>query len=47
MFWETDAEAARYVNAVDLASDDIYWFTDPHVCGSSEAARFWPAAPAR
>ena len=20
----------------DLVSDDIYWFTDPHVCGSSE-----------
>ena len=36
MFWETDAEAARYVNAVDLPSNDIYWFTDPHVCESGE-----------
>ena len=39
MFWESDAEARRYVNAVDLRSDDIYWFTDPHVCGSSEGGR--------
>ena len=36
MFWETDAQAARYVNAVHLASNDIYWFTDPNVCGISE-----------
>jgi hypothetical protein len=36
MFWESDAEARRYVNSVDLRSDDIYWFTDPHVCGGSE-----------
>jgi hypothetical protein len=36
MFWENDTQAARYVNGVNLASNDIYWFTDPHVCGSSE-----------
>jgi len=36
MFWNTDAQAARYVNAVDLPSNDIYWFTDPHVCGATE-----------
>ena len=47
MFWETNAQAARYVNAVDLVSDDIYWFTDPHVCGTARAAPCWPAGRAR
>jgi hypothetical protein len=37
MFWETDAEAARFVNEFqDIVSNDIYWFTDPNVCGASE-----------
>jgi hypothetical protein len=36
MFWESDAQAARYVNAVDVVSNDIYWFTDPSVCSASE-----------
>jgi hypothetical protein len=37
MFWETDDEAARFVNEFqDIVSNDIYWFTDPHVCGGSE-----------
>jgi hypothetical protein len=36
IFWESDAEARQYVNAVDIRSADIYWFTDPNVCGSSE-----------
>ena len=39
MFWETNTEARRYVNAVDLVSNDIYWFTDPNVCGSGEGGR--------
>ena len=34
MFWVTNAEAARYVNAVDLPSTDIYWFSDNNVCGT-------------
>ena len=34
MFWESDAEARRYVNAVDLRSNDIYWFTDPLCAGA-------------
>jgi hypothetical protein len=42
MFWETDAQASRYVNAVDLRSDDIYWFTDANVCtSSSEGPKFF------
>jgi len=32
MFWNSDAEAARYLDAVDLFSDDIYWFTDDDSC---------------
>ena len=39
MFWVTNAEAARYVNAVDLPSTDIYWFSDNNVCGHSEGGR--------
>ena len=31
LFWETDAEAARYVNSVDVVSVDGYWFTDPNI----------------
>jgi hypothetical protein len=37
MFWETDAQAQRFVNDFqDIVSADIYWFTDPNVAGSSE-----------
>lgn len=39
IFWETDAEARRYVRSVDIASADIYWFTDPGVCERSEGGR--------
>ena len=35
-FWETNAEAACWVNSVDLPSTDEYWFSDNNVCGSSE-----------
>jgi hypothetical protein len=36
-YWETDNEAARYVNlpGLNVVSDDIYWFTDPRACGES------------
>jgi hypothetical protein len=36
MFWETDAEAARFVNAQDLVSADTYWFTDNNICSRWE-----------
>jgi hypothetical protein len=39
MFWETNAEAGRYVNAVDLPSTDIYWFSDENVCDKNEGGR--------
>jgi hypothetical protein len=32
--WETDEQFACFVNSQDVTSDDIYWFTDPHACGS-------------
>ena len=32
MFWETDAEAERFVNDFqDVTSADTYWFTDPNI----------------
>ncbi|AIY03619.1 hypothetical protein ART_4020 [Arthrobacter sp. PAMC 25486] len=36
-FWESDAQAAKFVNDYpDLVSADNYWFTDPNICGVSE-----------
>lgn len=36
-FWESDAEARRFVNGpVDVVSADNYWFTDPNICGATE-----------
>ncbi|MFC8302331.1 DUF4082 domain-containing protein [Specibacter sp. NPDC057265] len=36
-FWETDSEAARFVNEYpNVVSADNYWFTDPNICGVSE-----------
>jgi len=35
MFWESDTEASRFVNEyTTVVSNDIYWYTDPHVCGA-------------
>jgi hypothetical protein len=36
LFWQSDAEAARFVNAVDLVSADAYWFTDMNICSQHE-----------
>jgi hypothetical protein len=30
LLWETDAEAACFVEAQQLVSSDLYWFTDPN-----------------
>jgi hypothetical protein len=30
LLWETDAEAACFVEAQDVQSTDLYWFTDPN-----------------
>jgi hypothetical protein len=36
-FWNSDAQAARYVNEFqDVVSADNYWFTDEGICGRSE-----------
>lgn len=40
MFWDTDAQAARFVNDFqDIVSADIYWFTDPNVASGSEGGK--------
>ena len=42
IFWETDAQAACFVNYDDISGADIYWFTDPFVCTSvAEGPRFY------
>jgi hypothetical protein len=42
IFWETDAQAACFVNYDDVNSADVYWFTDENVCdSSSEGPNFY------
>ncbi len=42
IFWETDAQAACFVNKQDVTSDDIYWLSDTNSCtSSSEGPRFF------
>jgi chitodextrinase len=36
IFWQTDAQAACFVNGVDLPSSDVYWFADAGVCSAGE-----------
>jgi hypothetical protein len=42
MFWQDDADAARFVNDyTTVVSNDVYWYTDPNVCtSSSEGAKY-------
>ena len=35
-FWESDAEAQRFLEFTDVVSADTYWFTDPNICGATE-----------
>jgi hypothetical protein len=40
MFWEKDAQAERFVNDFqDVASNDIYWFTDYNVSNGAEGGK--------
>ena len=39
LFWAKNVQAARYVNAVDVPSTDVYWFSDNNVCDFSEGGR--------
>ena len=42
MFWETDAQAAKFINDFqDIVSVDTYWFTDLNICGASEGGGFF------
>ncbi len=36
MFWQSDADASRFVNNyTTVVSNDVYWYTDPNVCYSA------------
>ena len=36
MFWQSDADAAKFVNNyTSVVSNDVYWYTDPNVCYSA------------
>jgi hypothetical protein len=40
MFWETNGQAKRFVGDFQqVVSNDIYWFTDPNVSGTSEGGK--------
>jgi hypothetical protein len=40
MFWETDAQAERFVSDFQqVVSNDIYWFTDPNVSNRAEGGK--------
>ena len=46
MFWETNGQAKRFVNDFQqVVSNDIYWFTDPNVSGSSEGGKLLNGGP--
>jgi hypothetical protein len=41
-FWETDAEAARFVNDFqDVVSADNYWLTDEDICSASQGGKWF------
>jgi len=47
-FWETDAEASRFVNTyTNIVSADNYWFTDPNICGQYEGGKLVNGATAQ
>jgi hypothetical protein len=35
-FWQSAAQAKPFTDAVDLVSDDLYWFTDSGICGATQ-----------
>lgn len=41
-FWQADAEAREFVNAVDgVVSADTYWLTDNNICSFNEGGEFF------
>jgi len=35
VFWQSDSDAGKFVNGFSsVVSNDIYWYTDPHVCSA-------------
>jgi chitodextrinase len=39
--WESDAQAACFVNAQDITSYDMYWHTDPNELGRAQSGKSW------
>ena len=40
IFWDTDAQAKKFVDLTDVTSADIYWFTDIGACVASQGG-YW------
>jgi hypothetical protein len=36
-YWNSNSQAACWVNSVDVPSADVYWFSDSNACGPGEA----------
>jgi hypothetical protein len=36
-YWQSDSDAACWVNSVNVPSADVYWFADNNACGPGEA----------
>lgn len=48
MLWETDTQAATFVNTfTSVASNDIYWYTDPNICGEMQTFLGLPSSTCR
>ncbi|UQA61816.1 DUF4082 domain-containing protein [Polyangium aurulentum] len=48
MLWQSDSEAQQFVNAyTHVVSNDIYWYTDPNICGEMQTFLGLPSATCR
>lgn len=48
MLWESDAQASRFVNDyTTVVSNDIYWYTDPNICGEMQNFLGLPSSTCR
>ncbi len=48
MLWQSDAQASRFVNDyTTVVSNDIYWYTDPNICGEMQNFLGLPSSTCR
>ncbi|WP_437307761.1 DUF4082 domain-containing protein [Sorangium sp. So ce388] len=48
MLWQGDSEAQQFVNAyTHVVSNDLYWYTDPNICGEMQTFLGLPSSTCR